>query len=68
MFKTEKRFVELEERILQLEKRIEEVKIIDRKRGQLLDEAIGEKIQDINKLELRIQKLERKKKGVKNET
>ncbi len=56
---------EQDERILQLEKRIEEVKSIDKKRGQILDEAIGENIKEFCELESRIQKLERKKKSDK---
>ncbi len=49
-----------DKRILVLEKRIVEVKQTDRKRGQILDEAIGERIKELVELEKRVEKLERK--------
>ncbi len=59
-YKDLKQKEDTDKRILVLEKRIVEVKQTDRRRGQILDEAIGERIKELVELEKRVEKLERK--------
>lgn len=58
---------EQDERILQLEKRIEDLKSKQIQKDNWLLNEINERLNETKKLDLRLQKLERKKKSDKND-
>lgn len=59
--------IELEERVLQLEKRIEDYKKKEIQKDNWILNEINERLNETTKLDLRLQKLERRKREKKND-